>query len=78
MNDERKPGEWGRIAANVLVVGFGGARRSLRQIVEIFAEENPHWPFAHLTACPPIPALTWRRVVLPGVGSWRIQLAMSG
>ena len=48
MNDVTTPGEWGRIAANVLVVGFGGTRRSLREIVEIFAEENPHWSFAHL------------------------------
>ena len=48
MNDMTTPAEWGRIEADVLVVGFGGSRRSLQEIVEVFAAENPHWSFAHV------------------------------
>ncbi|MCU1398714.1 MAG: hypothetical protein JWN62_1823 [Acidimicrobiales bacterium] len=48
MNDTTTPAEWGRIAADVLLVGFGGSRRSLKEIVEVFAAANPHWSVAHV------------------------------
>lgn len=48
MSDMTTPGEWGRIDAEVLVVRFGGTRRSLREIVDVFAEENHHWTFAQV------------------------------
>ena len=67
MNDGTTPGEWGRIVANVLVVGFGGTRRSLREIVEIFAEENPHWSFAHVAEGGHMAPLTRPDLVNPAI-----------
>ena len=48
MNDTTSASEWGRVNADVLVVGFGGSRITLREIIEVFAETNDHWTFLHL------------------------------
>ena len=65
MNDMTTPGDWGRVAAEVLVIGFGGSRRSLQEIVEVFSERNPHWSFAHVAEGGHMAPLTHAGLVNP-------------